>query len=452
MRKTSQKKSTTKDSTFTALNDILEQITAGNFNFKTPQKASADFKKIYKNLDKLAEAMRQRMQSLQVCNIDLEHSIEDLKVNKKKIEHEKIVEDAIIRHIGEGVIVVDTKSTIAMINDRAREMLGFTERQNLKGLEYYKLFKLEDSLGNRIPLARNPIHEAFISGKKANVSLSDNVYSERKNKEKFPVMLTASPIILNNKISGVVAVFHDITKEKRVDEIKSDFISIASHQLRTPLTVSTLHTEMLLAGHADPLTDSQREFVEEIHYYNKKMAELLNVFLAVSKIELGTFVMQNKPTNPETVLGDILHELSVQIKKKNINIRKRYAGDVPIIHTDPEFMRIAFQNLLSNAIKYSREKGTVDINMEERRGQFIVEISDSGCGIPLDEQSRVFTKLYRGKNAKRRDSDGSGLGLYITKSIVEKCGGKIWFDSTENKGTTFFISLPLNMQKLPQKV
>jgi two-component system sensor histidine kinase VicK len=199
---------------------------------------------------------------------------------------------------------------------------------------------------------------------------------------------------------------------------------------------------MLIAGHCGELTADQKEFITEIHFYNKKMAQLLTVFMTVSKIELGTFAMQERPTDLQLVMEDVLHELNTQIKNKNLKIVRNFS-ELGMVETDPEFIRIVFQNLLSNAVKYTPHDGAITIDLCKKRTSVAVKVNDTGCGIPKEEQPQVFTKLYRGSNTKNHRWESNGLGLYITKAIVDKTGGTISFHSEVNKGTTFNIILPL---------
>jgi len=367
------------------------------------------------------------------------------RTSKKKSfpNHNNIFQAAIFSHLGDGIIITDSSFKIFFINKRAQELLKLDPHTPFQEKTYSEYFKLHTREGQEIDPSRDPIRIASKEGKAVRATFMDDMFCTRADGSSFPISISASPIILDTTPEGIVVIFDDITEEKKIDEIKSDFIYIASHQLRTPLTVSTLHTEMLLAGHGGELTTEQRELLSEIHFYNKKMAQLLSVFMTVSKIELGTFVMQNKPTDLRLVIEDVLHELSTQIKSKKLKILLPHEESIGIIETDPEFIRIVFQNLLSNAVKYTPHEGTIKITIKKERENILITIEDTGCGIPLNEQSQVFTKLYRGSNTKNYRWDSNGLGLYITKAIIDKCKGRITFKSEENKGTTFYVYLPV---------
>jgi PAS domain S-box-containing protein len=363
----------------------------------------------------------------------------------KRQDHsrEKLLQAAVFSNLSDGMIVIDSSEKIYIMNPRAREMLGYDAQEKLRGAKYSKRFLLQNREGRTLPKSRDPVHKTFTTGVPTRVTLMDDIYCARKNSLSFPITLSVSPFSYNKKVRGVVVIFEDITREKKVDEVKSDFIYIASHQLRTPLTVSTLHTEMLLAEHGGQITKEQREFLNEILFYNKKMAQLLSVFMTVSKIEMGKFEMQEKPVDLRLLMDDVLHELGTQIKNKRLIVRKHYDDSLPIALTDQEFIRIVFQNLVSNAVKYTPHDGNIIISVGLSQNNISVAVEDSGCGIPQREQSQVFTKLYRGTNMKGHRWDSNGLGLYITKSIVDKCGGSITFTSEEDKGTIFNVILPI---------
>ena len=407
-----------------------------------------DVERLYKYLNDTMGLLGSKMENLNVCNIELAEKVDDLKIEKKKIQREKILEDAIISSLGEGLVVIGEDKNIRLVNKQALNTFG-VGRESPVGKPYHTLIKWQNKFGKDIPPHLDPIQEVFESVKNKGISLGDDMYCLRRKGERFPVMASVSPVVTEKQIRAVVAVFHDATKEKRIDEIKSDFISIASHQLRTPLTVANLHTEMLLAGHAGTINKEQKEYLWEIQQYNKKMATLLNDFLVVSKIEFGTFAVESKPANIRDVMDDVLHELETSIYKKQISIRKQYEPPITFAMTDPTLLRIVFQNIVSNAVKYTEPKGSVIVTVSPQKNHLLVSIKDNGYGIPIADQPHIFSKLYRGKDAKKRDSDGTGLGLYIAKSIVEKCGGTIWFESPPKNqsgstkgGTEFFISLP----------
>jgi two-component system sensor histidine kinase VicK len=372
-----------------------------------------------------------------------------MKESKKNNQgREEILEHAIINHMAEAMFVTDLSGNIIIINEIAKETLGYDIEDDLFGKNVFTFIEWRDKNGEKVGIENNPVTRVIKSKEMLRITFSDGWSGVRKDGKAFPVRVYVSPVKLMNKVKAIVVVFHDATRERRIDEIKSDFISVASHQLRTPLAVSTLHAEMLLAGHAGELGEEQKEYIKEIQLYNKKMADLLNVFLSVSKIEMDTFTTSNEPLDVNEILEEVVRETGVEIIDKDIELSKQYFVKLPKVVGDRELLRASFQNILSNAVKYSNSKGKVFVETKISGTNVLVKIKDSGLGIPESDKSRVFMKLYRGKNVRKIDSKGTGLGLYIAKSFIEKMNGQIWFDSEENAGTTFFISLPVEVKKL----
>jgi signal transduction histidine kinase len=239
-----------------------------------------------------------------------------------------------------------------------------------------------------------------------------------------------------------VVVFRDITKERAIDKTKSEFVSLASHQLRTPLSAINWYAEMLIAGDAGELNEEQKSYVDEIYRGNQRMVELVNALLNVSRLELGTFAIEPRPTNVIEVADTVLNELQPDIERKMIHINRVYDENIGIINLDPELIRIIIQNLLSNAVKYTPEEGKVSIKIEKIGKDVLIQVSDTGMGIPKKQQENIFSKLFRADNARESDSEGTGLGLYIVKSILESAGGAISFESVENTGASFSVTIP----------
>ncbi len=245
----------------------------------------------------------------------------------------------------------------------------------------------------------------------------------------------------NQKKTGL-AIVVDITEQKLLDKTKTEFVSLASHQLRAPLATAKWYTEMLMSGGIGELTSKQSDYIARLHSANEDMIELVNLLLNVSRVEMGSLSIDLEQVNVETIAESILQEFAVQIEQKNINLLKEYNGHLQNIRTDSKLLRIVIQNLVSNSVKYTGDGGTITISFEEVMGDRRIIVSDTGVGIPQSQQDRIFTKLFRADNVRTlNDTQGTGLGLYLVKSIITSIGGSIAFVSEENKGTTFTISL-----------
>lgn len=233
-----------------------------------------------------------------------------------------------------------------------------------------------------------------------------------------------------------------MTREKEIDKAKTEFVSLASHQLRTPLSAISWYTEMLLNGDAGEINEKQKEYLNEVYYGNQRMIDLVNALLNVSRIEMGSFIVEPEEVDVVTLFNSVVLELKQKIEQKRLNVVTNFSKNFPKLFLDKKLMRIILQNIFSNAVKYTQEMGTISIGAKVESGFLEVEVKDNGFGIPKDEQVKIFDKLFRATNVREKETDGTGLGLYIVKSILDHSGGSISFESVENEGTTFVVKIP----------
>ena len=375
---------------------------------------------------------------------------EELATEALRLVEEKTKDEAILKSIGDGVVVVDKNGIIVLANPESSSILGWEEKDML-GKPLPEVWLVKDGLGNVVE--NRPIKTVLSSGEK--ISSGDYFYT-KKDGGVIPVYLTISPLIIDGEITGAVDVFKDITKEKAIDVAKSEFVSLASHQLRTPLSAVNWYSEMLLSGDLGAVDPSQKKYLEEIHEANRRMVDLVNALLNVSRIDLGTFTIEPEEIMIEKVVKDVVKELKPQIVYKKIELSESYDNQIPEVKADPKLFKIVVQNLLANAVKYSLPAGTIEVELkivkagEEVAGRKVTEdsvllkVKDGGYGIPEAQKDKIFGKLFRADNAKLKDPEGTGLGLYIAKSIINAVGGLIWFESEENKGSSFYITMPLS--------
>lgn len=247
------------------------------------------------------------------------------------------------------------------------------------------------------------------------------------------------------EISGVA---HDISKEVEVDRAKSEFVSIASHQLKTPLTsIGWLAESLVNSPQSSTLTPDQFKYISSILQTSRRMMEMVNDLLNVSRIELGVLVVRPEDLDIKMLLDSVYQEQKKTIDDKHQEFVMKIEPGLQHVHVDKGFMRMILQNLITNAVKYTPPNGTVTVDIQKDVSMhvdvMVIKVVDTGIGIPLKDQENVFTRMYRASNAQATVADGTGLGLYVIKSIVEHVKGKISFISSENKGTTFFVTVPL---------
>ena len=253
-------------------------------------------------------------------------------------------------------------------------------------------------------------------------------------------------IVVLTTVFGLIAFAVALAKARlinRVDIAKSEFVALVSHQLRTPLTVVKLSAEAL--GKTDAAIGPEgSKAVENISHEVVQMAGLIDTILDVSRIELGTLTVNLKEADLVEAMKGTVAEARVAAGKKGMEIKESYEPSSILTQLDSGMLRIILQNLLSNAIKYSPQGSMIEVGAVKQQGRLLMSVRDHGYGIPKKQQKHIFTKMFRIQGAGRPDPGGTGLGLYIVKSIVEAIGGKVWFESVEGEGTVFYVSLPLS--------
>ena len=358
----------------------------------------------------------------------------------------KAKDKAILSSIGEGLVATDNDGRIVMVNSAFESLLGW-KGDEIRGKKLSDVLEILDSETKEV-LSSEALQDDHNQDNFTNVYLY-----KRKDGSSFPVSVIRAPIVLEKSKFGVVELFRDITEELAVDRAKTEFVSLASHQLRTPLSAINWHAEMLLDGDMGELSAPQKKGIEFIYEGNQRMVMLVHSLLNVSRLEMGTFgvvpVLVEVPELSQKVLANEV----LRIKEKKLKIVENYSKGISKFNTDYNLLAMVLNNLVTNAIKYSNKSGKVSIvismidsgevsEISSEQDLLCIEVCDNGYGIPKEQQPFIFDKLFRADNVKEKDTDGTGLGLYIVKSIVETLGGVISFESEKEKGASFRVVLP----------
>jgi PAS domain S-box-containing protein len=371
--------------------------------------------------------IERKVEELEKTRKALMNILEDVEEERKKAEEEKSKTLAIIQNFTDGLLVFDKEGKVSLINPQAENFFKVKGKEVI-GKSILELSQFPDF---------KPMVEAV--GKE----LKGIFRKEVPIREDLILEVTTVPIMREEEKIGTLMILHDVTREKAIERMKTEFVSISAHQLRTPLSAIKWTLKMFLDGDLGELTKEQREFLEKTYQSNERMINLINDLLNVARIEEGRYLYRPVLADIVPICQSVIDSYKEEIEKKNLKFEFKRPKELPKVRVDIEKISLAIQNLLENAILYNLPGGKIEISLKLKENKIEFSIKDTGIGIPKDQQKRVFTKFFRAPNAMRMETEGSGLGLFITKNIIEAHGGRIWFESEEGKGTTFYFTLPV---------
>lgn len=274
------------------------------------------------------------------------------------------------------------------------------------------------------------------------IAMTATFYISR-NYDDPSILVIAECVVVVTIFSIGNSVIQEIEQMARVNKMKTEFVFVASHQLRTPLSAILWETELLLTKHQEGMNEKQKQGLESISLLSGRMARLVSDLLDVARIDQGRLTLKKDDVNFAEITKEIIKLLEPLIKAKELEVVFESSEDDARVLGDREKLKLVIENLLSNAVKYTLNHGRIEIKIEQSKGFLIFSVKDNGVGIPESQHKMVFNKFFRSDNVVKYQTDGTGLGLYIAKNIVEQSGGKICFQSKEDKGTTFSFSLPI---------
>lgn len=346
----------------------------------------------------------------------------------KLMSEEKTAVEEILQGIQDGIITVNSERLIISTNRRALEMLN-TAGAAIKNKYINQVIPIQD-------IPKNP-NEEF--------EFSSVTYDGKKARLK----LTCLPLrSWDNKVKGLIYILEDITKEKELSDMKLDFVAIAAHHLRTPLTIVRSYLAVLYDMIYNKLNQEEQRYLDRIKIGAEQLVSLIEDFLTVSRIEQDEMVIRPAPTDLEKLVAQTVDQIVETAKRSNITLNfVKPDHPCPPVLIDQNLISAALTNLLVNAIEFSYPGGIVTIQMQNDQARLIVHVIDHGKGISTADTPFIFSKFFKAVHHLAQGSKGSGLGLYITKSIIDAHHGKIWFNSIEGRGSTFSFSLPINMQE-----
>ncbi len=353
--------------------------------------------------------------------------------------------EVIIDAIGDGVITINSNSLIQLINPAAQALIGWSKQDALT-LNYKSVLQLVNQKNEALDTINDPIQQVLNTNQQIR---TNNLSLITKTGKKLMISLVVSPV--GDVGSGIIAVFHDITSEKAEEREQAEFISTASHEMRTPVASIEGYLGLAINPQTAQIDDRARDYIQKAHASAQHLGRLFQDLLDVSKADDGRISNNPKVINIVTFIHDIAQGLQAKANEKGIRLIYKPMPDdnsldkniAPVfsVNLDNDHIREVINNLIENAIKYT-PKGEVVIDITGDEDHVIISIKDSGIGIPAEDMPHLFQKFYRVDNKDTREIGGTGLGLYLSRRLVEIMGGRIWAESIYTQGSTFFVELP----------
>ncbi len=363
-----------------------------------------------------------------------------------KLASEKARAEGILRYlrsIGEGVFATDRRGTIVFVNEAAAAIIG-KEPADLIGEESTRYFEFRQGKGD--DSARFFAAKSALKLKAPKV-FGHDTFLTQPNGKSLPVTGSYAPIIEASHIAGAIVVFHDITEQHELEKMKENFLSIAAHQLRTPLGSMRWSMELLKNGDLGKVPKKAAEALSQLYENSSRMLTIVNDLLKVSRIDQGRAKEEFALVDVVELLQEVLVTLSGAMKEKEITLELHLSKKkIPQLILTKGHIFEAIENLVANAIRYNRPGGKITLSLSLKDDEVQLAISDTGIGIPVADQKKIFSKFFRATNAVKHFTDGSGLGLSVVKSYIEENGGTVSFESEENIGTTFTVKLPVKTE------
>lgn len=432
-----------------ALTPVFAKASIGDFSdsIQIPDEDD-EFTQLYTGVEIMLGVIRGQLENLNSLNTSLSEKVEELQFTKQRVEEEKTLYEAILESIGDGVVVTDKNLIITLMNYQAQLMLGITQKE-ARDKYLTKVLVAVDDKGNLIPEAQRSSIIALNQKKKNSI----NYNYLREDKTPLPVSVTTSPILLGGQTVGSIVVFKDRTKERKVEEMKNEFISLAAHQLRSPLSTMRWNIELFQKENPDLSAEGTNK-IDSVYKNIQKMITLVNDMLSVSRIDQGKIEHVIEKVDITSVILEILDEVKVIAETKMVEISFTPPGEI-FVQADKKKLRDVLSNLINNALKFNTPLGKVAIGVTQEDSKAVFEISDTGIGIPPTDQDHIYKKFYRASNAVLGQTPGTGLGLFLVKNYVEAWGGKVWFESpanpsfrqkigkTDNPGSSFYLEFKI---------
>jgi PAS domain S-box-containing protein len=380
-----------------------------------------------------------------------------------KLQGEQLKSDIIMNAIDDGVALIDNQGVIGMLNPAGSQIIGW-DKKEAEGLDWRSVFKFVDKKGQAVE-EPTPIDQVFQANKTIR---SNDIYINTKDGKTLSVAMTASPLLHDGEtVTASIAIFRDISEERKEEAQRAEFISTASHEMRTPVAAIEGYLALALNDKVSTIDSRAHGYLEKAHDSTQHLGKLFQDLLTSAKAEDGRLTSHPVVIEVGEFLQQLTNDLRFVAEKKGMVVEFTVGGNQTIdaskgadspkvvrplyyAHADQDRLREVVTNLFDNAVKYS-EKGKITIGLTGNNDVIQFFVRDTGNGIPADDIPHLFQKFYRVDNSATRTIGGTGLGLFICRKIIELYGGRIWVESKLGEGSTFYINLPrLSTQKADQ--
>ncbi len=410
----------------------VQQRSSGAVAF-IPKDIDGETRELYGAIEKLATRYNILAQSRDDGAIKLAQEVSECKDDRDRYA-------VMIGAMREGACALDNHGEITLCNSAAAKILE-RNRDEVIGKHYHDVFRVYSD--EDMQREFDPFEKALRSG--GIFAEEGPYYLLQAGGGALPVRIQSTVIRrgVDRASAGIFILIRDVAKEVAVEQSKNEFISVTSHQMRTPLATMRWHIERLLKPSAPPSPEKLKDYLSRIERNNKRMIRLTDALLDVSRIDLGTAKEKIEVVDVPAVVREVLDEIDEGTLSQR-KILENYKGiEGQVVRCDPYLVRVVFENFIENAIAYTRPGGRVEIVAAIDGDSLRIDVEDDGIGIAADMKDKIFSKFVRGKDATSLSPEGTGLGLYITKSLIERAGGRIWFTSNRNEGSTFSVRFPL---------
>lgn len=351
--------------------------------------------------------------------------------------------DAMIEQSADGVMIIDARWRITTFNQAMEQLTGWP-REEAIGRPCAEVLGLKNAQGanicltdcplQRLPLAPNPMAEGRLTSRDGREFFVQSRYAPQRGSQ--------------GQFLGAIANVRDITAQKKEEELQNTFISVVSHELKTPVSIIKGYASTLRREDATFTPETLRGGLEVIEEEADRLARHIQDLLEVSRIAAGGIHLDRSDFPLAALAADVVRGFAAQAEAGHFEFELRFAEEMPPVNADYERVRQVLSNLVANAVKYSPEGGTIRIGGRAEGDRAIAYVADQGIGIAPEEQEQIFQRFYRVDNRLRRETQGSGLGLYLSRAIVEAHGGRIWVESQPGRGARFLFTLPLGRRRL----